>query len=261
MYINRKEANRAVFDDFARPRILTRGRQNLTHIYNKYFLPNYKKLELPFDPISEKTFYVYNKKYIDPDERTAAQEGRVAAKHARISKNKKFVGDGFCTRVEVDCYHEPIALLDPSTFKPTGVRPIHYLAIECHTGCYLGSVIDYKNGSELSSYVIELYKRMFFPKPYFQSTYGSKNPFLPYAKPYLIFHDGGAAFIANDCRNFLAIANTCSGLAKTQDAAGKPFIESGNFSIKTKFTWTLPGQYNDRKKKKLIQNISLNRRC
>jgi hypothetical protein len=248
MYSSRTEANRAVFDDFAKPRILKQGRQNLKHIYNKFFLPNFLKLMLPYEPISEKTFYVYDKKYIDPSDRIRAQQGRVALKHAKICKTKKFQGDGFCSLVEVDSYHEPIALLDPITFKPTNVRPIHHLAFEVHTGNYVATVTDYVNGSELSSYIIELYKKMFFPKPGFQATYGSEYPFFPYCKPYLIFHDGGGAYISKLNRVFLALANTCSGLAKTQDAKGKAFIESGNFSIKTGFTWTLPGHYDDNQK-------------
>lgn len=248
MYSSRTEANRVAFDDFAKPRILKMGRQNLKHIYNKFFLPNFLKLNSPYEPISEKTFYVYDKKYIDSDERIRAQKGRVAAKHAKICKTQKRQRDGFTCLVEVDCYHEPIALLDPLTFKPTGVRPIHHIAIEAHTGNFLSTVTDYVNGSELSSYVIELYKRMFLPKPDFQATYGTEHPFIPYCKPYLIFHDGGSAFIADANREFLALANTCSGLAKTQDAKGKAFIESGNYTIKSGFTWLLPGSYDDKQK-------------
>jgi hypothetical protein len=248
MYSSRTEANRVAFDDFGKPHILKMGRQNLKHIYNKFFLPNFLKLNSSYEPISEKTFYVYDKKYIDPDERTRAQKGRVAAKQARICKTQKRQRDGFTCLVEVDCYHEPIALLDPLTFKPTGVRPIHHIAIEAHTGNFLSTVTDYVNGSELSSYVVELYKRMFLPKPDFQATYGTEHPFIPYCKPYLIFHDGGSAFIADVIREFLALANTCSGLAKTQDAKGKAFIESGNYTIKSGFTWLLPGSYDDKQK-------------
>lgn len=248
MYSNRVEANRAVFDDYAKPRILKQGRQNLKHIYSKFFLPNFLKQGLPYEPISEKTFYKYNERFIDPDERIRAQQGRVAAKHAKRCKTQKYQSDGFASLAEVDCYHEPIALLDPITFKPTGVRPIHHVAIETHTGNFLATVTDYVNGNELSSYVVELYKRMLLPKPDFQATYGTENPFIPYCKPYLIFHDGGSAFIAEASRAFLALANTCSGLAKTQDAKAKAFIESGNYTIKTGFTWTLPGHYNDKQK-------------
>jgi hypothetical protein len=248
MYSNKTQANRAVFEDYAKPQILKRGRPNYKHIYNKHFLPAFLKLELGFDPITEKTFYVYKDKYIDPDEVVAAQQGRVAAKHAKISKNQTFSGDGFTSRVEVDGYHEPIALLDPITFKPTSVRPIHYLAMECHTGCYVSAVTDYKNKSENSSNVIELYKRMFFPKPDFQIMYGTKNLFRQYLKPYQIFHDGGLAFIANACADYIAFSNTCSGLARTQDAKGKAFVETGNYTIKRAFTWLLPGSYDDKQK-------------
>jgi len=248
MYSSHTEANRAVFDDYAKPQILKRGKAIYKSIYHKHFLPAFLKLNLPFYPISEKTFYTYKNKYIDPDDMIAAQQGRVAAKNAKISKNQKFTGDGFMSRVEVDGYHEPIALLDPITFKPTGIRPIHYLAMECHTGCYVSTVTDYNSKSENSSYVIELYKRMFFPKPDFKLTYGTKHLFRQYLKPYQIFHDGGLAFIANACEEFIAFSNTCSGLAKTQDAKGKPFVESGNFSIKRAFTWLMPGSYDDTQK-------------
>lgn len=248
IYSSRTEANRAVFEDIAKPKILKKGRQILGHIYHNDFLPHFEKLNLPYEPISEKTFYVYDKKYIDPDERTRAQQGRVAAKHAAICKIQKRQREGFACLVEADCYHEPIALLDPVTFKPTGVRPIHHIVIEAHTGNFLATVTDYVNGSELSSYVIELYKRMILPKPDFQAIYGTENPFIPYCKPYLIFHDGGSAFIAGANRDFLALANTCSGLAKTQDAKGKAYIESGNYTIKSGFTWLLPGSYDDKQK-------------
>jgi hypothetical protein len=246
MYADKTHANRAVFDKYAKPQILKRGRPNYGQIYDEHFLPAFHELKLSFEPISLKTFYVYKDKYIDPDDVTAAQQGRVAAKHAKISKNQKFNVDGFASRVEVDGYHEPIALLDPITFKPTGVRPIHYLAIECFTGCYVSTVTDYKSKSENSSYVVELYKRMMFPKPDFQTTYGSQYAFRQYLKPYQIFHDGGSAFIANAPKNFIALSNTCSGLAKTQDAKAKAYIEAGNYSIKRAFTWPLPGSYDDK---------------
>jgi hypothetical protein len=248
MYSNRIEANRAVFDDIAKPQILRRGKVNYQDIYENHFLPAFLKLELPFEAISEKTFYVYKDKYIDPDEKVAAQQGRVAAKHAKLSKNAKFSGDGFTSLVEVDCFHEPIALLDPITFKPTGVRPIHYLALEVHTGVYPATVTDYKNGCELSSYVVEMYKRMFFPKPDFQSIYGTKNSFKQYCKPYQIIHDGGTAYTAGVCGEFLAFSNTCKGIAKTQEPTDKCHVEAGNFSIKTGFTLKLPGSYNDKQK-------------
>lgn len=248
MYSTRAEANRAVFDDYAKPQILKRGKVDYQHIFHTYFLPAFYKLELPFEPISEKTFYVYKDKYIDPDEKIAAQRGQVAAKHAKISKNQKFAVDGFGSRAEADCYHEPIALLDPVTFKPTGVRPIHYMVMECFTGAYLATVSDYKNGSEQSSYVIELYKRMLFPKPDFQVMYGTTNSFKQYLKPYQLFHDGGSAFVANSSAEFLAFSNTCKGTAKTQEPQSKPHIEAGNHSAKVKLTMKLPGSYDDNQK-------------
>ncbi len=248
IYSSRLIANRAVFDDVAKPRILKRGRPNLQLIYKKYFVPAFQRLNLPFDVISRSTFYKYVERYIDCDEKEAAQNGRVAAKQNTSAKVGVRETEGFIINVEVDCYHEPIALLNPITFKPTYIRPIHYLAFECHTGSYISTITDYVNGSELKSYVVELYKTMFMPKPDAQSRYGLQFRVRQYGKPYLIFHDGGTAFTANIVYDFLKLSNTCVGLAKTQDAKGKPFVESGNFSIKSQFTWDMEGHYNDNQK-------------
>ena len=43
IYSSRLIANRAVFDDVAKPRILKRGRPNLQLIYKKYFVPAFQR--------------------------------------------------------------------------------------------------------------------------------------------------------------------------------------------------------------------------
>lgn len=246
---DRNQRNIFVFNKYARPKILRRGKQNYQNIYNSYFLPGFYKENCPCEPIALKTFYKFIERYIDPDDLIRAQEGRVALRYKTIAKTGKFVSEGYGVRVEVDGYHEPIALLDPKTFKPIGVRPIHYLAHESHVGIYVSWITDYVSGSENSSHVIELYKGMMFPKPDFQEIFGSKHPHIFYCKPFNIYHDGGTAFKAETVFDFIALANTTSGQAKTQYGQGKSFVESGISSIKEKLTFELPGHYNDRQDK------------
>lgn len=247
-YYSAREANFATFDDYAKPAILKKGKPNLHSIYEDIFLPAFAALNSKFKPISLKTFYRYCRDRIDVDKKIKAQKGRVALKHETICKKAKFISEGFGIRVEVDAYHEPIALLSPLTFKSIGVRPIHYFAVECRTQVITGVVTDYESKSERACYVIELYKHMLFTKPDFQLIYGTKYPFIFYLRPYLVFHDGGTAFTANNAKQFLQLAYRCSGLSSTQDAPAKAFVENGNKLIKRGFTVKLPGSYDDSQK-------------
>lgn len=247
-YHSNKEANFGIFNDYAKPAILMRGNPEGKNIYYNIFLPAFR-LHCPgFQPISLKTFYRYCINRIDPDKKLAAQQGKSALKHETHVKKAKYTSEGFGLRVEVDAYHEPIALLDPTTFKPTGKRPIIYLAVECHTTIVVGFTIDYESGTELTGYVIELYRSMIFMKPNFQVAYGTKNPFIFYLRPYLVYRDGGAAFNSHLSAEFLRMAEVTGGLSSTQDAPAKAYVENCNKQVKKGFTKTLPGHYNDNQK-------------
>lgn len=247
-YHSNKEANFGIFDDYAKPAILTRGNPEIKSIYDDVFIPAFLKHCQDFQPISLKTFYRYCINRIDPDKKISAQQGKSALKHETHVKKAKYTSEGFGLRVEVDAYHEPIALLDPTTFKPTGKRPIIYLAVECHTTIVVGFAIDYESGTELTGYVIELYRSMIFMKPDFQVTYGTRYPFIFYLRPYLVYRDGGAAFNSHLSVEFLRMAGIPAGLSSTQDAPAKAYVENCNKQVKKGFTKTLPGHYNDNQK-------------
>ena len=248
MFWNKHDANRYVFDNFAVPKILRRGKQQLDIVYRKFFVPAFTKLEITFEPISLPTFYVWVRKNIDPDDIVRHQKGRSALKSQKRNKKNKFEHSGFGTRVEEDGYWEPIALLDSQTFKPIRVLPIHFLAIECFTDTYVGYVTNYETGKETHDFVIELRKTMMYPKPDFQATFNTKNPFTQYMKPTMIYHDGGGAFMHESSEEFIDVANVIGGLSRTRCATDKPFVESNNFTIKKHFTWLLPGSFDDTQK-------------
>ena len=244
----RTEINEYVFVKYAKPKILSLSNPVLSKIYKDVFLPAFKKGNYPVEPISEKTFYVYEKRLIDPDERVRAQQGRVALRHQTNTKLSRTIAQAFCSRIEVDCFHEPIAILDHRTFQPIGLRPIHYVAIEDRTNVVAGLISDYHYGRELSHFVVELYKNILFPKPDFKSLYGTKHENIFYCKPFMIYHDGGSAYIAQVSYDYIALSNTVSGLAKTQYGKGKGSIESFFSELKSGFTFTLEGHYNDNQK-------------
>ncbi|GGA77179.1 hypothetical protein GCM10011369_18790 [Neiella marina] len=236
-----------LFEDIAKRHILRRGKVVLSEVYEKHYVREHASRQNAGDPISSQTFYRWVSTKIHPDVLIAAQQGRVAAKEAKTALTGRVEHTQFMNEVQCDARYNPIALLNPLSLRPSGVRPVTYSGIETKTTVAMGEFIDYENNAESSAGVIELLKLMLLPTPNLHIEIGLGNEYkrYGYGKPTEVRLDSGKANTAAKIDDFLKLATCGSSYTRTRDSKGNGLIEGWHARHKSEFLSHLPGAYDD----------------
>lgn len=197
------------------------------------------------NPISLDTFKRWCKSAISEKDRIKAQEGNAAAREYERLKIGEVPFCGFHGQAQLDGFHEPIKLLSADDFRPLKYSPVHIFSVEGESTAFMGLASNYYTGVESTEFVIECLKKSFFPKTDVRDTWGTENEWPVRGKVFECVMDAGPGFNNSDVDKLLSLMFVGAMICRSRTPQDKALIESINDVVKTQFTMTLEGSYDD----------------